>query len=353
MADIKHKSIADQGVTVWNDWRKNNPGLIPDLHGIDLSGQNWSNADFSRTDFVGANLENINLECAILTGALDNYGVQMGRSYFDGANLKNANMNYSDLRRANFIDADLSGATLIDANLSESNLTNAKFIGSNLTGANLNKAQLIKTNFENANLNGSFIYGISTWDLNVVKTKQSDLVITPPESSEITVDNIQVAQFIYLLLNNSEIRNTIDTITSKAVLILGRFSFERKLVLDGIKNKLRSQNYLPIMFDFEKPSSRDLTETITTLAGLSKFIIADLTDAKSIPQELMSIVPNLLSVPVQPIILKAEREYAMFEHFIRYPSVLPIYQYANASSLLEHFDRDIILKVERRVVEIS
>jgi hypothetical protein len=32
------------------------------------------------------------------------------------------------------------------------------------------------------------------------------------------VDNIKVAQFIYLLLNNEEVRDFIDTITSKAVL---------------------------------------------------------------------------------------------------------------------------------------
>jgi len=39
----------------------------------------------------------------------------------------------------------------------------------------------------------------------------------------ITVDNIEVAQFIYLLLNNRAICDVIDAIASKAVLILGRF----------------------------------------------------------------------------------------------------------------------------------
>jgi hypothetical protein len=35
------------------------------------------------------------------------------------------------------------------------------------------------------------------------------------------VDNIEVVQFIYLMLNNQKIRDVIDTITSKAVLISG------------------------------------------------------------------------------------------------------------------------------------
>ena len=39
----------------------------------------------------------------------------------------------------------------------------------------------------------------------------------------------------YLLLNNEEIRHVIDTITSKVVLILGRFMPERKAILDAIR----------------------------------------------------------------------------------------------------------------------
>jgi hypothetical protein len=83
----------------------------------------------------------------------------------------------------------------------------------------------------------------------------------------ITVDNLEMAQFLFLLLNNQKIREVIDTITSKAVLILGRFTRSRKSVLDAIRDALRRQNHLPILFDFESPSSRDLTETITPWPG--------------------------------------------------------------------------------------
>jgi hypothetical protein len=70
------------------------------------------------------------------------------------------------------------------------------------------------------------------------------------------VESIRVAQFIYLILHNSNVRQVIDTITSKVVLILGRFTPRRKAVLDAFREELKLQNYVPVVFDFTKPSSR-------------------------------------------------------------------------------------------------
>jgi hypothetical protein len=122
---------------------------------------------------------------------------------------------------------------------------------------------------------------------------------------EIEVDDIRLAQFVYLLLHNENLRDVIDTITSKAVLILGRFTDERKAVFDGLREELRKRDYLPILFDFEKPRSRDTDETITLLARMARFVIADISDAKAVLQELRAIVPDLPSVPVQPIPIRS------------------------------------------------
>jgi hypothetical protein len=145
----------------------------------------------------------------------------------------------------------------------------------------------------------------------------------------------------------------IDTITSKVVLILGSFTPERKAVLDTIRNELRKRNYLPVLFDFEKPANRDITETVSTLAHLARFVIADITDAKSLPQELMTIVPNLPSVPVQPLILNSQQEYGMFEHFTRYPGVLPTYHYLDQISLLQSLKENVIDPAEQKAQELA
>jgi hypothetical protein len=49
------------------------------------------------------------------------------------------------------------------------------------------------------------------------------------------------------MLNNQKVLDVIDTITSKVVLILGRFTAERKAVLDALREELRQRNYLPIL----------------------------------------------------------------------------------------------------------
>src|SRR3954454_18613281 len=73
----------------------------------------------------------------------------------------------------------------------------------------------------------------------------------------------------------------------------------------------RQRNYVPILFDFDKSASQDPTATVSTLAHMARFIIADLTDSSSIPHELATVVPTT-PVPVQPILLTGQDEYAMF-----------------------------------------
>ena len=145
----------------------------------------------------------------------------------------------------------------------------------------------------------------------------------------------------------------IDTITSKAVLILGRFSPERKLILDRLREELRARRYVPIMFDFEPAKSRDTIETIRILAGMAKFIIADLTEAKAVVQELQAIVPNLPSVAVRFLIKKSEREPGMFDHIRRFPWVLPdAFEYENVEEVIASIKENVIGPAEAKVKEL-
>ncbi len=212
---------------------------------------------------------------------------------------------------------------------------------------------MVQTDLTNANLSGCHIFGVSAWGLKLSEgTKQQNLVITAPGEPEITADNIEVAQFIYLLLHNQKIRGVIDTITSKVVLILGRFAPpERKAVLDALRNELRARDYLPVLFDFDKPVSRTTDETITLLARMARFVIADVSDARSVLQELRTIVPELPSVPVQPVILASQEEPGMFDFHRSFPWFLPVHRYASPAQLLANVVERVIRPAEDYVRE--
>jgi Pentapeptide repeats (8 copies) len=337
MANQEHLDLLKQGVETWNQWRKEHPETQPDLQRADLIGVSLRQANLLGANLLGAILSRANLFEATLFRA----------------NLFEANLSEADLFGATFTAANLRRADLTRANLTRTTLSEADFSEANLTGANLSEATIVRTKFTKAILTDCWIYGISAWDVEMEEAQQLNLVITPPELPTITVDNLEVAQFIYLLLNNPKIRDVIDTIAKKAILILGRFTPKRKVVLDELREALRKQDYLPILFDFEKPASRDITETISTLAHLARFVIADITDAKSIPQELMAIVPNLPSVAVQPLILNSQHEYGMFEHFTRFSWVLPIYRYTDEASLLQSLQENVIAPAELKAKELE
>jgi len=331
MANDEHVALLKQGVAAWNKWRDENPDIRPDLSGANLDGANLRKANLSVAFLSGADLSRASLNEAKLSWA----------SLF-GANLRKANLSVAflsgaDLSRASLNEAKLSGASLIGANLSRASLNEA-----NIREASLQGATLVDTDLTGADLTGCRIYGVSAWGLRLERTKEQNLVITRSDEPEITVDDIEVAQFIYLMLNNQKVRDVIDTITSKAVLILGRFTDERKAVLDALREELRKRNYLPILFDFSVPATRDITETVSLLARMARFVVADITDAKSIPQELAVIVPDLPSVPVQPLLLEGSAEYGMFEHFKRYPWVLETYRYLSSEHLIASLGERVI-----------
>jgi hypothetical protein len=347
MADAEHLTQLQKGVDAWNAWRHENHDVYPDL----------SKANLSEADLSAANLRRAYLRKAILSGANLRAAV-LRAANLNGAQLLGADLRGADLSAANLSDtylrgADLSGAILRGVNLSGVDLSGRNLQGVNLSGADLSYVNLVEADLTGANLTGCRIYGVSAWGLKVDRAKQENLVITPKSEPEITVDNIEVAQFVYLLLHNQKIRDVIDTITSKAVLILGRFTPERKQVLDALREELRKHDYVPILFDFEKPTSQNLTATIMTLARLARFIIADLTDPSSIPYELGRIVPNT-KVAVQPILLSSRREFAMFRNLQEdYHWVLPTYRYDNSEQLIVDLPKRVISPAERKVMDLQ
>jgi uncharacterized protein YjbI with pentapeptide repeats len=379
MANPEHLKLLNngKGSGVWNRWREKNPEIRPDLieasllgtdlrwaklemaklASADLSWAKLQMANMNQADLREAKLHDANMSGANLTEAklrkADLRGANLRGANLSGAKLHDADLRAADLREANLSNAEFIGANLLTANLERANLSQANFTAANLKEANLKNATLVETNLEMANLSTCSIYGISAWGLKLEGTIQSNLIITPDDATTITLDNLEVAQFIYLLLNNQKIRGVIDTIARKVVLILGRFTPERKAVLDGIREELRKRDYLPVLFDFDKPATRAITETIRTLAHLSRFIIADISDPSSIPLELQAVVPDL-AVPVQQLLVCGEREFGMFVDLRKkYHWVLATHQYTDIADLLASLGDKVIAPAEVKAKELE
>ncbi|WP_392476162.1 pentapeptide repeat-containing protein [Nostoc sp. C110] len=207
MANEEHSAILlQEGVEYWNQWRRDNPDIVPqlsndnlsqlNLSGINLSQCNLTNFYFQYTnlheanlsqayliksDFSFCNLTNTNFTNAYLSHC-DFTQAELNGTIFDNADLGYVNLSFAKLNAANFRGAnfrqtqlqglDLSGLDLSHANLNDLNLSWIKFIESNLTGANLSRSQVLWTDFTAAIFTGACI---EDWHTNIV-TNLTDVI---------------------------------------------------------------------------------------------------------------------------------------------------------------------------------
>jgi hypothetical protein len=337
MADPNHIAELMKGAAAWNAWCAKNRHIRPDLSEANLSGAKLRGANLSGAGLYGADLF-----------VADLHGADLDVADLAWADLSEADLSRADLTGANLIGADLSGADLAEANLSGANLYEAHLREADLQGANL-----VDTDLTGADLTGCRIYGVSAWGLKLERAKQQNLVITRKDEPTVTVDNIEVAQFVYLLLHNEKIRDVIDTIGKKGVLLLGRFTEGRMVVLERLRDKLRDLGYVPMVFNFDKPDTKDFTETVRLLCNLSHFVIVDITNPRSAPLELQATVPDYM-VPFAPILQEGEQPFSMFVDLQnKYDWVLqPVIGYPSVDRLIEVLEDKIVRPAQAKFNEL-
>jgi uncharacterized protein YjbI with pentapeptide repeats len=355
--------VLKQGVAEWNAWRGAHPDIVPDLSEVrlvraDLTGINFSKTNLNGSALDGATLIDADLSDSSLTEAT------LLRTNLRRADLRRAKFSLARAFSANFISTRAQGAQFDGALLWFADFTDAQCAGASfrdaglratwfqrtdLSNADLTYASFVKTHMDDAILDNCQVYGASIWDLQGVAARQTNLIITVEGEPVIAVDDLKIAQFIRLLLTHSEIRDVIETIGRKAVLILGRFSPERKPILDATRAALRHHNYVPLMFDFDKPNDRSRIETVQTLAHLSRFVIADLTDAKVLLQELQAIVPQLGSLPILPMLQAGSDVNVVIADFAaRSNFITEVFEYTDIQQIESQLATSVIAPAEAR-----
>ena len=406
MANAGHLEIVRDRIDHWNEWRRKNTTVVPDFTGADLSEINLAGANLAKADFSGAKLAGTNFSGANLARAkffrADLSQADLSRAILFKANLSQAdmagaNLNGADLTGAFLIRANLSGASLLQAcmkgaNLGQASLFRAKLKGAvlsqasffkadlseadlseaNLEGANLQEAvlertnlrsanaananfcfaTLLRTNLENAVLDNCAVYGTSLWDVNLSDSRQRDLDIMPAQQPVLSVDSLQTAQLVGMLLHHEKARYEVFSITLNTVLVIGRFLPDRKPVLAAIKEALRRGEYSPLVLDFYLPGSGDKNEIVKTLGKMSRFVIADLTDDRRIAETLDAVVHFLPSIPIQPIGQKGREQGAADSHYHKYRWVLPFWRFMDQDDLAKKIEREVIAPAEQKAAEI-
>ncbi|MEO6545416.1 MAG: CHAT domain-containing protein, partial [Nitrospiraceae bacterium] len=156
-------------------------------------------------------------------------------------------------------------------------------------------------------------------------------------------------------LDGMDFGEIMSELSKRRVLILGRFTGRRLEVLKGIKAHLEKHpnRYIPELFTFQRPESRDLVESIIGFAALSRFVIADLSEPKSVQSELEAIVPHFQSVPMVPVINRTGKEYAAFSSVQRRENVVkPTVRYLNLGDLIKKLDDQVVPLAEKKLTEV-
>ncbi|HYX17730.1 MAG TPA: pentapeptide repeat-containing protein [Nostoc sp.] len=193
MVNDKHYAWLMKGVQVWNEWRDNNPEIIPDLSEAELSEADLSGADLDRANLRDADLSEASLKDASLRDA-DLHRAYLYNAYLDGANLIGANLGMAHLSGVNLIGFDFSEADLSGANLIETDLSFANLIGADLSGADLSGADLSGANLSGANLSGANLSGANLSLANFSRANLSLAVLSDVDISGANLNKIDLEE---------------------------------------------------------------------------------------------------------------------------------------------------------------
>lgn len=177
MAKDEHLEILRSGVEAWNQWRKENPDVKPDLSATNefedtglFEFEDTGPLEFEGTDLRGAHLRGAHLSDALL-GGTDFSDAHLRRADLSRTYLSGAILCSADLSDANLVGAILVGATLNLADLRDADLSSADLSGSHLWRANLSRARL-----GGAHLRGAEMSEASLCDVDLSEIEGLDSV---------------------------------------------------------------------------------------------------------------------------------------------------------------------------------
>jgi hypothetical protein len=178
-------SIISDSINHWNDWRKSNYNVKPDL----------SRAQFDGMNLLGANLDDTNLTYSSFKNTTFIRGSAMNAD-FSNADVENARLQGTNFSRANFTNASLKGANLTGSILKGACMISADLTGADCTGARFENSNMLGAIFYNAVVNGANFLGTNIQEANLYSDQFKNAIISLESVSGVEKKGKTGAQYV-------------------------------------------------------------------------------------------------------------------------------------------------------------
>jgi uncharacterized protein YjbI with pentapeptide repeats len=149
-----HLIILNRGVESWNDWRKYNSAVKPDLSNCTFDKHNLRNfnlegVNFLGSEFFGVDFSNSDLSFALLDGCV------IGFSRFDNTVLYRASLKKAYLLSNTIVNSEFIRSNFSNAKIEKTHIFSSNFTKSNLQNVVLESTRITESTFIHSDFSGS------------------------------------------------------------------------------------------------------------------------------------------------------------------------------------------------------
>jgi hypothetical protein len=135
----EHLAVLHRGLTAWNEWRQQNPHIIPVLARVDLAEQDLKGINFAHVDLTRTVMRAADLSGATLYQA-DLYGADLRGCNLTSVGMQGSKLHRTDLRGGNLSGADMFRADFISAQVDEVNFAASRCLTTAFSDVDLTHA---------------------------------------------------------------------------------------------------------------------------------------------------------------------------------------------------------------------
>ena len=311
----------------------------------DLQRARLRDVDVNGCRFRGGSLRNADLWLARFRNG-EFRQTEMGWLTASGGSFDSVQFFDTELDGARFLSVGFRGASFENVQLPHSVWSDIKLEDSRWRNVDLRHASFFRVNCDGASFENCNVFGLGVCELAGQLRRESRL-LCGEGPDPLLLNDLRFAPFLHELAYEDAFGRVVEALTAKFVLILGRFTDDRKPILDRLRRALRHFGYVPHLVDYDCKQS--WLHVVKTAAMCSRFVIADLTEPRSVPAEVVEILRLRETLIVAPIVQAGYDEPPIFGELRATGQLLTKYEYRDADVLIRHLATAVIEPCETTI----